>query len=351
MIMDDRKRRILQAIIDDYIDSAEPIGSRTIARKHELGLSSATIRNEMADLEEMGYLVQPHTSAGRVPSDKGYRLYVDELMRVRELNEEEIERIRLDMETRINELSQLFRQASAVLSRFTRYTSVAVTPPVKTTTLKTIQIVPIESGKAMVVVVTNAGAIRNSLIMLPEGISDDMLTVISNILRSKLKGVVLEKISVELADDLEIEFGLSKEITVPILEAARCCVAQDESSEVFVEGTTNIFNHPEFRDIVKARDFMSILDEKARLIKLLFDSAEHTGIRVRIGNENVMNGIKEYSLVTASYNMSDIVVGSIGIIGPTRMEYPKVISSMRYIKKLMDKEVSNLLGIDADREK
>ncbi len=349
--MDDRKRRILQAIIDDYIDSAEPIGSRTIARKHELGLSSATIRNEMADLEDMGYLVQPHTSAGRVPSDKGYRLYVDELMRVRELNKEEIESIRLEMETRINELSQLIRQASAVLSRFTKYISVAVTPPLKTTILKAIQIVPIETGKAMVIVVTNSGTVRNSLVMLPENVSDDMMIVISNILNSKLKGVVLEKISADLADDLEIELGLSKEITVPILEGARCCFNQDESKEVFIEGTTNIFNHPEFRDIVKARDFMSILDKKASLSKLLCNYAEQEGIRVRIGNENDMSGIKEYSLVTATYNLADIVVGSIGIIGPTRMEYPKVISSMRYIKKIMDKEVSNLLGLDAEKEK
>jgi heat-inducible transcriptional repressor len=150
MIMDERKRKILQAIIDDYIDTAEPIGSRTIARKHELGLSSATIRNEMADLEEMGFLAQPHTSAGRIPSDKGYRMYVDQLMQVHDLNVDEIDKIRSAMEMRIHELSQLIRQASAVLSRFTRYTSVATTPQMKTSTIKAIQVVPIETGKAMV---------------------------------------------------------------------------------------------------------------------------------------------------------------------------------------------------------
>ena len=166
MFLDDRKRRILQAIIDDYIDTAEPIGSRTIARKHELGLSSATIRNEMADLEDMGYLAQPHTSSGRVPSDKGYRLYVDQLMTVRELSADEVESIRLAMETRINELSQLLRQASAVMSRFTRYTSMAITPQMKASTLKALQVVPIESGKALVVVVTNAGIARNRLIKI-----------------------------------------------------------------------------------------------------------------------------------------------------------------------------------------
>lgn len=351
MVMDDRKRWILQTIVDDYIDSAEPIGSRTIARKHELGLSSATIRNEMADLEEMGYLVQPHTSAGRAPSDKGYRLYVDELMEIRELNTEEIARIRIEMETRISELSQLIRQASAVLSRFTKYTSVAVTPPLRRTYLKAIQVVPIDTGKAMVVVFTNAGTVRNSLVILPENVSDDMLIVISNILKSKLKGTLLDRIDVTVADDLEIEFGLSREITAPILEGIRYCIDKGESSEVFVEGTTNIFNHPEFRDIVKARNFMSILDEKPRLSKLFCETTEPDRINVRIGNENDMNGVKEYSIVTTSYNMADTIIGSIGIIGPTRMEYPRVISTMRYLKKLMDKEVSNLLGIDADKEK
>jgi len=276
---------------------------------------------------------------------------VDELMEVRELNEQETESIRHEMETRISELSQLIRQASAVLSRFTKYTSVAVTTPLKKTYLKAIQVVPIEAGKAMVVVVTNTGIVRNSLVFLPENVSDDMFLVISNILKRKFKGVLLEKITESMAEDLEIEFGLAREITAPILEGIRFCIHQDESSEVFVEGTTNIFNHPEFRDIVKARNFMSILDEKPKLSKLLSDSAEPNRIKVRIGNENVMNGIKEYSVVTATYNLADTVVGSIGIIGPTRMEYPKVISSMRYIKKLIDKEVSNLLGIDADKEK
>ncbi|NTV90454.1 MAG: heat-inducible transcription repressor HrcA, partial [Clostridiales bacterium] len=153
MILDERKRRILQAIIDDYINTAEPIGSRTIARKHELGLSSATIRNEMADLEDMGFLAQPHTSAGRVPSDKGYRLYVDQLMPVVEITHEEADAIRIAMEVRINEMSQLIRQASAVLSKFTRYTSMAITPQIKKSYLKALQVVPVDAGKALVIVV------------------------------------------------------------------------------------------------------------------------------------------------------------------------------------------------------
>lgn len=344
MTLDERKRKILQAIIDDYIDTAEPIGSRTIARKHELGLSSATIRNEMADLEEMGYLAQPHTSSGRVPSDKGYRLYVDQLMQVHDLNMDEIEKIKSAMETHINELSQLIRQASAVLSRFTKYTSMAITPQLKTSTIKAIQVVPIEIGKAMVIVVTNAGIVRNCLVKVSESVMPDMLIMLSNVLNSKLTGLAIEQVNVRIIKELEREVGISGEILLPILSSAADLINQIDNTEVFIEGTTNIFNHPEFRDMVKARDFMNMLDEKASLCKMLFDSIESGGITIKIGSENDMSGIRECSLITANYNIADMFIGSIGIIGPTRMEYPRVISSMKYIRKLMNEEVSRLLG-------
>lgn len=344
MTMDERKRIILHAIIDDYIDTAEPIGSRTIARKHELGLSSATIRNEMADLEEMGYLAQPHTSSGRVPSDKGYRLYVDQLMKVQELDSVEIEKIRAAMETRINELSQLIRQASAVLSRFTKYTSMAITPQMKTSTIKAIQVVPIETGKAMVIIVTNAGIVRNNLVKIAESVKPDMLIVASNILNKKLAGLTIEQVNVRIIKELEKEIGISSEILLPILEGAFECINQIDNPEVYVEGTTNIFNHPEFQDMVKARDFISMLDEKTSICRALFEAADPGGITVKIGTENDLTGIRDCSIITTNYNIADTFIGSIGIIGPTRMEYPKVISSMRYIRKLVNEELSKLLG-------
>ena len=346
MIMDDRKRKILQAIIDDYIDTAEPIGSRTIARKHELGLSSATIRNEMADLEEMGFLAQPHTSSGRIPSDKGYRLYVDQLMQVHDLNTDEIEKIKAAMEMRINELSQLIRLASAVLSRFTKYTSMAMTPQLKTSTIKAIQVVPIETGKAMVIVVTNAGIVRNNLVKISESVQPDMLIMISNVMNKKLSGLTVEQVNVRIIKELEREAGIPGEILLPILQGAADLIEGIDNPEVYIDGTTNIFNHPEFRDIVKARDFMKLLDEKVSLSKLLFDSIESGGITVKIGSENDITGIQDCSLVTANYNIADTFIGSIGIIGPTRMEYPKVISSMKYIRRLINEELSRLLGVE-----
>lgn len=346
MIMDDRKKRILQAIIDDYIDTAEPIGSRTIARKHELGLSSATIRNEMADLEEMGYLAQPHTSAGRIPSDKGYRLYVDKLMPVHCLNDDEIQNIKLGMEIRINELSQLIRQATAVLSRFTRYTSMAVTPHPQSSTIKTIQVVPIEAGNALAVVVNNAGIVRNNLIKISEQIAPDMLLRISNILNEKMAGLSPEKADARKLTGLERDSGLASELLKPILDGVADCIDQMDDQEVYVEGTTNILHHPEFSDVAKAREFMNMLDEKTSLSRVLFSSASPDGVSVRIGSENDLTGFRNCSVITISYNVADTMAGTIGIIGPTRMEYPKVISSMRYVHTLLRDEINRLLGQD-----
>ncbi|MCR4435430.1 MAG: heat-inducible transcriptional repressor HrcA [Clostridiales bacterium] len=345
MFLDDRKRRILRAIIDDYIDTAEPIGSRTIARKHELGLSSATIRNEMADLEEMGYLAQPHTSAGRIPSDKGYRLYVDNLMGIRELTLEEIESIKEAMEVRINELGQLIRQASVILSRITKYTSMAITPQMKKSILRTVQVVPIESSKALVIVVTNAGIVRNCMMKIPEKAEPQDLVRVSNILSEKLCGCTIEQINQQTIKDVEHEIGISKELLLPVLDGVSECIGQIDNPEVYLEGTTNIFNYPEFRDIMKAKGFLNVLDEKDVLYKLLNSHLENDSrINVQIGTENELDEIKDCSLVTTTYRIGDIVIGSMGVIGPTRMEYPKVISSMNYIRNQINRQLDRIVG-------
>lgn len=344
MFLDDRKMKILQAIIDDYIDTAEPIGSRTIARKHELGLSSATIRNEMADLEEMGYLAQPHTSAGRVPSDKGYRLYVDHLMKVRDLTEDEIEIMKRDMEIRINELSQLIRQASAVMSRFTKYTSMATTPQMKGSILKAVQVVPVDLGKALVIVVTNAGVVRNNLIKISEKVMPDTLIHISNMLNIRLTGYTVEQINPQIVREIEKEIGVTSGELQPILEGVSDCIRQTDHPEVYLEGTTNIFNYPEFKDVMRAKEFLNILDEKEVLLKLLSYATQDSSINIQIGSENKLPEIKDCSLITATYSLGDLIIGSIGIIGPTRMEYSRVISSMRFIRRKISQEIGKMLG-------
>ncbi len=346
--MDDRKMGILRAIIDDYIDTAEPIGSRTIARKHELGLSSATIRNEMADLEEMGYLAQPHTSAGRVPSDKGYRLYVDKLMGVKDLTVDEIESIKNAMDIKINELSQLIKQASQIMSKITRYTSMAVTQEMKKSILKAIQVVPIESGKALVIVVTNAGTVKNVIVKISERVLPDFLIKASNILNERLNNLTIEQINLPVIREIENEMGSSSEILIPILNGVAECISQIDNSEVYLNGTTNIFDYPEFRDVSKAKEFLHVLDAKEILHKILSRTDESNKISIHIGTENELDVIKECSLVTATYSLGDRIIGTIGIIGPTRMEYPKVISSMNFIRDKINQEICKLIGKNLD---
>lgn len=348
-VLDERKRRILRAIIDDYIDTAEPIGSRTIARKHELGLSSATIRNEMADLEEMGYLAQPHTSAGRVPSDKGYRLYVDQLMRVNKLSNEDIEGIRRAMEIKINELSQLIRQASVIMSRVTRYTSMATTPHLSISTFKAVQAVPIEIGKALVIVVTNAGIVRNNLIKIPDWVTPDFLIHVSNVLNEKLKGLNINQVDSTLISEMQMELSASNEVLLPIINGVAECINQIDNIDILLDGAMNILNYPEFKDVVKAKEFLSILDEREMISKILNRKEQkNDGIVIKIGSENDVQGIKDCSLVTATYSLGDLVIGSIGVIGPTRMEYPRVISSMNYIRKIINQELKKLVDDNSD---
>jgi len=344
MYLDDRKRRILQAIIDDYIDTAEPVGSRTVARKHELGLSSATIRNEMADLEEMGFLAQPHTSAGRIPSDKGYRFYVNELMRERVISAEEAECIKQALEIRINEMNQLIRQASMILSKITKYTSIATAPQLKKSILKAVQVVPIQQGRALVIVVTNANVVRNSFIKIPDNVTADMLIMMSNMLNNKLNGLTMDQISSNILLDIERELSISKEILMPVIDGIIDSINNIDYSDVYLEGTTNILNFPEFMDIVKAKEFLNVLDEKEKIYKILNNKKGIENIGVQIGTENDIQQVKDCSLVTATYSIGNVVLGTIGVIGPTRMEYAKVISSMNYLKRKLNEEILKYIG-------
>jgi len=346
MLLDDRKLRILQAIIDDYINTAEPVGSRSIAKKHELGLSSATIRNEMADLEEMGFLEQPYTSAGRVPSDKGYRLYVDQLMKINELSENDVQKIKNAMDVRINELSQLIRNASVVMSQLTKYTSIAVTPHNKQSVLKAVQVVPIEQGKVLVIIVTDTNIVRNSLVRISENITPDFIIQVSNILNEKLKGFTLEMLKSDiLSNEMEQLTSLPYGLIKPVFDGIEDLIRTIDKPEVYLEGTTNILNFPEFREVEKAKEFLSILDEKKFISDLLINNLYNDNdIVIQIGNENIIEGIKDCSLVTASYSVGNHVIGTIGIIGPTRMEYSKVVSSMNYIRNKINQEILKLLG-------
>ncbi|HEX9062131.1 MAG TPA: heat-inducible transcriptional repressor HrcA, partial [Clostridia bacterium] len=283
-------------------------------------------------------------SAGRVPSDKGYRFYVDQLMNACDLKKEEIENISRSMEVKINELSQLIRQASQVMSKVTRYTSMATMPQMGKSSFKAVQVVPVESGRALIIVVTNAGIVRNCLVEIPEWVQPDFLIRISNIFNDKLKGLTLEQVNANVIAEIEHDICASRDVLDPILGGMAECIDRIDSHDVYLDGTTNIFNYPEFRDIVKAKEFLSILDEKQVILKALSKTFNDDCVGIKIGSENDIDGMRECSLITATYRVGDSIIGSIGIIGPTRMEYGRVISSINFVKKKIDQELLKLIG-------
>ncbi len=343
-MLDDRKKSILKAIIDDYIDTAEPLGSRTIARKHDIGLSSATIRNEMADLEEMGFLCQLHTSSGRIPSNLGYRFYVDKLMSKRSLTAEELESIRYMLADNISELTQLIKQASVLMAKMTRYTSMAITPHVTKSLIKALQVVPVSLMKGLVIVVTDSGIIKSSIVNFGEPVSPETLIMVSNFLNSKLNNFTLEDIDVNLTEQIRNSVNLHDEVLLPIIQVVKDCIGLIYNSEVYLEGTANILNYPEFNDIIKAKGLLNLLEEKTVLSELLQGILSRKEISVRIGTENGMEKIENCTVITATYHYDDTILGTIGIIGPTRMEYSRVISILDYMRERINNEIRRLVG-------
>ena len=259
--LNERKMQILNTLIDDYVQTAQPVGSRTISKKYELGLSSATIRNEMADLEEMGYISQPHTSAGRVPSDKGYRFYVDHLMQAHTLAIEEIQQIRSAMESKMNEINALVSRASNIISMVTGYTAIATSPNLNKVMLKTVQIVPVDDKKALVVVVSSGGIVNNKVVRLNSETSPDILLRLSNYLHDKLNGLVIENIQLPEVEDIVLETGVASETAISVLEGLSQCMHGIEQSELIMKGTMNLLNHPEFSDLLKVREVLELFND------------------------------------------------------------------------------------------
>jgi heat-inducible transcriptional repressor len=345
MPLDYRKRRILQAIIDEYIDTAEPVGSRSIAKKHELGLSSATIRNEMADLEEMGLLAQPHTSAGRVPSDKGYRLYVDRLMETRSLTSDEMKTVTSELNTKINELGVIIKNASAIISKLTKYTSVTLTPRHEETEITAIEVIGVDPHKVCIVMVLKSGTVKSSVVSLPVRYTDQDLAVFSGICKKRLAGLSPEGVSHVIVEIIRAEVlahNVDETAASHMLEAVTDCVGQMRNTEVILNGASNIMNFPEFHNIERAREFLEILEEKKSIGNLLGELTKDERIKMLIGNENPIDEIKECSIVGATYSSGNTVFGTIGVIGPKRMEYSKVVSIIEYVNGIITREIKKL---------
>ena len=344
MSLGGRKQLILQAIIEDYINTAEPVGSRTISKKYLTSVSSATIRNEMADLEDMGYIEQPHTSAGRIPSDKGYRLYVDYLMSQNIVNDAENEYIRKEFMETLGEIERLIKHASKLLSNMTKYTSIATAPQLRRTCLKHIQLVKVDSLNVLVVIITDAGIVKNSVIRMEEDMDMYTLGKISRIFNEKLTGISLEElIDMDIMDirDLDDEINGYKEIFIQILPELLQALRYSDKAEVYHDGVANLLDLPEYSNVQKAREFLNILEEHDLLFEILSDVSKD--LSVTIGGENKLEQLKNCSLITTTYSINGKTIGSIGVLGPTRMEYSKVISVVDCLTHNLNDILSKIL--------
>lgn len=332
MSLNDRKIKILQAIINDYIATAEPVGSRTIAKKYDLGISSATIRNEMSDLEDMGFIIQPHASAGRIPSDLGYRLYVDRLMKHKELGENEQLYLQTMINRNINHIDYLMEETAKALSLMTNYTSIISEPVVKKTKLKQVRMVPLDNSSVMLIVATEENYIKNHIMKLKEVPDDEEIYMISGKLNHILKGHTIEDISEETICILTKELSGFRGLISPLLDAVVSTLHSAENVNVHLSGTKNILAFPEFSDVQKAKSLFQTLEEKDVLVTLLGENASDD-IQILIGNENSIQEMKDCSIITTTYKVGNNTQGSIGILGPTRMDYSQVVSVLNGMVK------------------
>jgi heat-inducible transcriptional repressor len=340
MSIDDRKIKILQAIINDYIRTGDPVGSRTIAKNYNLGIGSATIRNEMADLEDMGYLEQPHASAGRIPSSKGYRLYVDNLMDNQKITVEEDLKIKqYIIDSAMLEVDKIVRQTSALLSELTKLTCVIESPSVKKSFVKSIQLIKIDDYNLVSVFLTDTGLIKNHIMKLNRKVPPiETLMRINQVINNRLVNLSIEEINLEVINNLKKDLGEYEEIFNAILPILYETLNVSDTSEVFMEGTTNIFNYSEYNDIDKAKEILSLFNDKESLMDL-FNPQDN--ITISIGDENYREQAKECSIISAEYSFGDRPIGKIGLIGPRRINYSKVITIMAEVIKELNNMLSN----------
>ena len=326
--LDKRKKKILQAIIEEYIDTAEPVSSNNLVE--ELNCSSATIRNEMAELEKIGFLEKPHTSAGRVPSQKGYRYYVDELIRDDKISKKEMEIIRDRLETRVNDLEELTKIATTTLSEITHYTTISITPDVQNHTIIDIKFVLLGSRVLMAVILTDSGIIRESIIKFDEDITGEQVDDLTFLFKNKLVGKPLETMNAPLEEFIMKEMKTGINIIKKVIEEINKIIL--ESQKIYLDGANRVVDMPEFKKIDVAKDFLNVLDAKD-LVQDVLNTGIAEDINIYIGEETEKEELKNFSIVTFNHLVEGRDIGTIGIIGPTRMDYSKVISVMKYISK------------------
>ena len=333
--LDARKRKILQAIIEEYIETAEPVSSGNLVKNGALRCSSATIRNEMADLEKIGFLEQPHTSSGRIPSEKGYRYYVDELLREDDISRKEMELIKQRLETKVNALEDLTKIATTTLSEITHYTTIAIGPNVNNHNIIDIKFVLLGTRVLMAVILTDSGIIRESIIKFDEDITQEQVNDLTVIFKNKLVGKPLEKLNGPIEDFIISEMKTGINIIQKIINEINKLI--DDSNRVYLEGTNKVVDMPEFKKVDIAKDFLNVLDAK-NLVADVLNTGVANDISVYIGSESDKEELKNFSIVTFNHLLEDKDIGTIGIIGPKRMDYSKVISVMKYISKKLNED-------------
>ncbi|MBP6946621.1 heat-inducible transcription repressor HrcA [Phascolarctobacterium faecium] len=340
IVLNERKKKILQIIIEDYISSAEPVGSRTIARKYDLGLSPATIRNEMSDLELLGYLEQPHTSAGRIPSAQAYRFYVDALIEPGTLTDNDMALIDGWYNERRRNIDDIFQSTAKILSRMTQNVSMVLTNQQTIANFCYLKFLPLDSQHAILCIVADDGSIDTNVVDIPLGMSSEEMDYLAGKMSKLLEDRNLSDISVEILQNVHTDVVEDKLIFSSLLQAVRKMTGRRQEQKVFLGGTKQLLNQPEFRDVERVRNLLGILEEE-KVLKDLLQGGEDSGLKVTIGSENKFTGIQDCSMVQATYRLNGQIVGTMAVLGPTRMEYGKVISVMdylhKYLKTILDK--------------
>ncbi len=330
MDLSERKLKILQAIIADFIKTAEPVGSRTLSKNYDLGISPATIRNEMSDLEELGYLTHPHTSSGRVPSEKAYRLYVNQMMDKRELTVEEKTSIATQLHSNITELEKLVQQAAHVLSEITNLTAFALTPRKEEDTLKYINLLPVDDYTVVLMLVSESGKVSNKAVRLDKPVSEDTLKILAKTMTYNYRGKTLsEALAVDIMADLRNDAEAMSMFEKNIVPSFMNTLEDMLNVNLYMDGLTNIFSIPEYNDIDKARMFLEMVNKKEDFTQTLIN--RENGVIITIGNENQDEQLQDCSVITATYHVDGKMVGKIGVIGPTRMKYGEVTSVVEYL--------------------
>ena len=346
MELDERKVKILNAVIKSYLETGEPVGSRTISKETDLNLSSATIRNEMADLEEMGYIMQPHTSSGRIPTDAGYRLYVDNMMENKKLELEKKEQSLNEMKEFLNDkvekVEELLQNTAKMLAANTNYATMVTTPVNKNSSkLKFIQLSLLETDKLLCVVVLDGNRIKNKIISLKEELDNETLLKMNILFNSSLNGLSLEEMNIGLISKMSSKAPEHMELVRDIIDAVGLALAGDDELKIYTSGTTNIFKYPELSESNTASELINTFEEKKLLTNLIIDnendSEDKKEIQIYIGNETPVQSMKDCSVVTATYEIEEGVTGTIGIIGPKRMDYEKVVETLKTVKTQLDK--------------